>query len=142
MRTLVIRLLFQVLINNPLLDYFLWRNSNEGTSCCSFSLDISIEGNFHGGAPFPRRYVVSRRPFPFSCFNHSTGLLIYQRAVLYSHPTMEGSPGIMKRSAAAHFVVIADLRGSSIIGAETLCLVHRRKSEASLEVAAAAGGTL
>lgn len=78
----------------------------------------------------------------FSCFNHSTGLPLYQHAVLYSHPTIEGSPGIMTTCTAAHFAVTTNLCGSSIIGAKTLCLVHRRRSECSLEVVAAAGRTL
>lgn len=40
----------------------------------------------------------------------------------------------MKTCTAAHSVVIANLRGSSIIGAQTLCLGHGRGAERSLEV--------
>lgn len=58
----------------------------------------------------------------------------YQHAILYSHPTVEGSPQIMKTCTAAHFVVIANLRGSSIIRAETLCFGHGRRAERSPEV--------
>lgn len=107
-----------------------------GTSCLDFPSETEKRWR---SASFPRCFVVR---FPFSCISHSTGLLLYQHAVLYSHPTMEGSQGIMKTYTAAHFAVIANLWGSSIIGAETLCLVHRRRSERSLGVAAAAGGTL
>lgn len=40
----------------------------------------------------------------------------------------------METCTAAHFVVIANLRGSSIIRAETLCFGHGRRAERSLEV--------
>lgn len=82
------------------------------------------------GASFPRcsvRVVLLSLPL-------ITPLGYYQHAILYSHQTVEGSPQIMKTCTAAHFVVIANLRGSSIIRAETLCFGHGRRAERSLEV--------
>lgn len=66
-------------------------------------------------------------------------LAYYQRATLYSTPTVECSPQLIKTRTAAHFVVTANLQGSSIILGETLCFSHGRRAERSPEVLATAG---